>query len=131
MSAVTSITGRAIPLRGDDIDTDRIIPARYLRCVTFDGLGEHVFEDERKQDASHPFNQDRYRGATILFVGEDTYWSHWVPEEVEMTLEAGKPVYAIRIDGTSGTKPTWLTTNHIALHEWAESTLQWLATRVD
>lgn len=71
MSAVTSITGRAIPLRGDDIDTDRIIPARYLRCVTFDGLGEHVFEDERKQDASHPFNQDTYRGATILFVGEN------------------------------------------------------------
>lgn len=71
MSAVTSITGRAIPLRGDDIDTDRIIPARYLRCVTFDGLGEHVFEDERKQDASHPFNQDRYRGATILFVGDN------------------------------------------------------------
>ena len=69
MSAVTSITGRAIPLRGDDIDTDRIIPARYLRCVTFDGLGEHVFKDE--QDASHPFNQDRYRGATILFVGEN------------------------------------------------------------
>ena len=69
MSVVTSITGRAIPLRGEDIDTDRIIPARYLRCVTFDGLGEHVFKDE--QDASHPFNQDRYRGATILFVGEN------------------------------------------------------------
>ena len=71
MSAVKLITGRALPLRGDDIDTDRIIPARYLRCVTFDGLGEHVFEDERKQHASHPFNQDTYRGATILFVGEN------------------------------------------------------------
>ncbi len=68
---------------------------------------------------------------TIVFVGEDTYWSHWVPEEVEMTLEAGKPVFAIRIDGTSGTKPTWLRTNYIALHERNESTLQWLATRVD
>ena len=71
MSIVKSITGHAIPLRGDDIDTDRIIPARYLRCVTFDGLGEHVFEDERKQHASHPFNQDTYRGAAILFVGEN------------------------------------------------------------
>ncbi len=60
------ITGRSIPLRGNDIDTDRIIPARYLRCVTFDGLGEHAFEDDREQDSSHPFNQNKYAGANIL-----------------------------------------------------------------
>ncbi len=60
-----------IPLRGDDIDTDRIIPARYLRCVTFDGLGAHAFEDDRNQNASHPFNQDRFQGASILVVGKN------------------------------------------------------------
>jgi 3-isopropylmalate/(R)-2-methylmalate dehydratase small subunit len=70
-TSVTGITGTALPLRGDDIDTDRIIPARYLRCVTFDGLGAHAFEDDRKQDANHPFNAPQYAGATILVVGRN------------------------------------------------------------
>ena len=71
MQRITTITGTAVPLLLDDIDTDRIIPARYLRCVTFDGLGEHAFEDDRQQDPSHPFNDARYRGASILIAGRN------------------------------------------------------------
>jgi len=63
------IVGRGIPLPGNDIDTDRIIPARYLKAVTFDGLGEHAFEDARKQDPEHPFNQKVYQGAAVLVAG--------------------------------------------------------------
>ena len=71
MSEIHSVAGSAVPLLLDDIDTDRIIPARYLRCVTFDGLGEHAFEDDRKQDPSHPFNDDRFAGASILLAGRN------------------------------------------------------------
>jgi len=69
--AITQIAGPGIPLLLDDIDTDRIIPARYLRCVTFDGLGEHAFEDDRKQDAQHPFDNPKYRQATVLIAGRN------------------------------------------------------------
>ncbi len=62
------IIGRGIPLPGNDIDTDRIMPARYLKSVTFGGLEAHVFEDDRRQAPDHPFNQPRYRGAAILVV---------------------------------------------------------------
>jgi 3-isopropylmalate/(R)-2-methylmalate dehydratase small subunit len=65
---VISVSGRAIPLRGNDIDTDRIMPARYLRVVSFEGLEGHLFEDDRKTNAAHPFNDPRYAGAAILVV---------------------------------------------------------------
>ena len=63
------IVGRGIPLPGNDIDTDRIIPARFLKSVTFEGLEQHVFTDDRVQAPDHPFNEDRYQGASILVVG--------------------------------------------------------------
>lgn len=68
-SARRQITGRGIPLPGNDIDTDRIIPARFLKAVTFEGLGEHAFEDARKQDPEHPFNLAVYQGASVLVAG--------------------------------------------------------------
>ncbi|MFV0443986.1 MAG: 3-isopropylmalate dehydratase small subunit [Planctomycetaceae bacterium] len=68
---ILSITGRGLPLFLDDIDTDRIIPARFLRCVSFDGLGEHAFEDDRKQDPSHPFDDVRFQGAAVLVSGRN------------------------------------------------------------
>ena len=72
MQKIESITGTAIPLLVDDVDTDRIIPARFLRCVTFEGLGEHVFEDDRKQHLTvHPFDDPRFRGASILVSGRN------------------------------------------------------------
>jgi len=67
MLRITRVSGTGLPLRGDDIDTDRIMPARFLRAVTFDGLERHVFEDDRKT-TKHPFDERRYQGAAILVV---------------------------------------------------------------
>jgi 3-isopropylmalate/(R)-2-methylmalate dehydratase small subunit len=72
MQKIESITGTAIPLLLDDIDTDRIIPARYLRCVTFEGLGEHAFKDDRQQHpTTHPFDDSRFDAASILVAGRN------------------------------------------------------------
>src|ERR1041384_1620470 len=74
-SKITRVAGRAIVVRGNDIDTDRIIPARYLKEVTFARMGEYPFFDERFDPAGkqkpHPFNDPRYKGASILFVNKN------------------------------------------------------------
>ena len=67
-SAISHVEGRGLPVRGNDIDTDRIMPARFLVSVSFEGLEQHVFEDDRKADRLHPFDDPRYRGASILVV---------------------------------------------------------------
>jgi 3-isopropylmalate/(R)-2-methylmalate dehydratase small subunit len=72
---ITNVTGTAVTVRGNDIDTDRIIPARYLKEVTFARMGEYPFFDERF-DASgnlkpHPFNDPSYKGASLLFVNKN------------------------------------------------------------
>jgi 3-isopropylmalate/(R)-2-methylmalate dehydratase small subunit len=67
-SAICHIQGRALPLRGHDIDTDRIMPARFLKAVSFEGLERHLFEDDRAADPAHAFNDPRYAGAGILVV---------------------------------------------------------------
>ena len=71
VSEVKTISGRGMPLQGNDIDTDRIIPARFLRCVTLDGLGEQVFADDRAQNGQHPFNQPQYQAAKLLVVNDN------------------------------------------------------------
>ena len=72
MPAIVTIVGRGLPLHGDDLDTDRIMPARFLRAVTFEGLEQHVFEDDRKKPMHpynrHPFDVAQFQGAAILLV---------------------------------------------------------------
>jgi len=74
LEKITSVTGRAVHVPGADIDTDRIIPARFMKCVTFDGLGEYAFYDVRfdpdtGEKTDHPLNDPRFDGATILLAG--------------------------------------------------------------
>ncbi|RIH85808.1 3-isopropylmalate dehydratase small subunit [Calidithermus roseus] len=73
LERIQQVTGRAVHVPGNDIDTDRITPARYLKVVTFDGLGEALFHDERfNPDGSekpHPLNDPRFKGASIMLVG--------------------------------------------------------------
>ena len=73
LEKITSVTGRGVFVPGNDIDTDRIIPARFMKCVTFDGLGEFLFYDVRKNadgtDKPHPLNDPRFKGAAVLLSG--------------------------------------------------------------
>jgi 3-isopropylmalate/(R)-2-methylmalate dehydratase small subunit len=73
LAHITSLTGRGLTVPGNDIDTDRIIPARFLKAVTFDGLGEGLFADARKAVTAagqvHPLDDPRFRGARILLSG--------------------------------------------------------------
>ena len=73
LAKITQVTGTAVHVPGQDIDTDRIIPARFMKCVTFDGLGEYAFYDVRKHadgsDKAHPLNDARFQGASILLSG--------------------------------------------------------------
>lgn len=75
ITKITRISGTAMPMRGNDIDTDRIVPARYLKEVTFARMGEYPFFDERFDSAGkpkpHPFNDPKYKGASILFVNNN------------------------------------------------------------
>jgi len=73
LQKITQVTGRGVCVAGNDIDTDRIIPARFLKCVTFDGLGAGLFADDRKAAAAsggvHPLDDPRFRGAAVLLSG--------------------------------------------------------------
>lgn len=75
LQKILTVTGRAVNIPGNDIDTDRIIPARFLKCITFDGLGKYAFYDERfDQDGTkknHPLNERRYKDANILISGSN------------------------------------------------------------
>lgn len=75
LTKITSISGRCVPVPGDDIDTDRIIPARFMKCVTFDGLGQYMFydvrHDEKGQPRQHPLNDPRFAGAAIILSGKN------------------------------------------------------------
>ena len=69
---LSQINGKCISLIGDDVDTDRIIPARFLKCVDFDSLGESVFEDDRKAlKGKHPFDLEANKGASIFIVNSN------------------------------------------------------------
>lgn len=73
LDKITEVKGQGVYVAGDEIDTDRIIPARFMKCVTFDGLGEYLFYDVRKNedgsDKKHPLNDERFDKASILLSG--------------------------------------------------------------
>jgi 3-isopropylmalate/(R)-2-methylmalate dehydratase small subunit len=72
---IQQVNGRGVAVPGDDIDTDRIMPARYLRCVTFADIGQYTFQDERfdpqGQEKAHPFNDPKHKGASILVANKN------------------------------------------------------------
>ncbi|MEE9275573.1 MAG: 3-isopropylmalate dehydratase small subunit [bacterium] len=68
---IVQVIGRGIPLPGDDIDTDRITPARFLKAITFDGMEKALFCDERENRPDHPLDNPNYKGGAIMFVGDN------------------------------------------------------------
>jgi 3-isopropylmalate/(R)-2-methylmalate dehydratase small subunit len=75
LEKISQVTGRGVYVPGDDIDTDRIIPARFMKCVTFDGLGEFAFADAKAAEKAagrlHPLDDFRFNGATVLISGSN------------------------------------------------------------
>jgi len=75
LQQIKNVSGTCVVVAGDDIDTDRIIPARYMKCVTFDGLGDYLFHDVRFDEnglpTAHPLNDPVYKGATVLIGGRN------------------------------------------------------------
>ena len=75
LEKITQVTGRGVYVPGDDIDTDRIIPARFMKCVSFDGLGEFAFADAKAAEKAagrlHPLDDSRFNGATVLISGSN------------------------------------------------------------
>jgi 3-isopropylmalate/(R)-2-methylmalate dehydratase small subunit len=75
LAKISQLAGTGVYVPGDDVDTDRIIPARFMKCVTFDGLGEYAFYDERFEEdgrpKAHPIDHPKYAGATILLAGRN------------------------------------------------------------
>jgi len=73
LEKITEVAGTGVHVPGSDIDTDRIIPARFMKCVTFDGLGEYLFYDVRHdsedKEIDHPLNDEKFAGASILMSG--------------------------------------------------------------
>ena len=72
---VSEVAGTGVPIRGNDIDTDQIIPARFMKVVTFDGLGQFAFFDQRFDDdddpKEHPMNEDRFSDANVMVVNDN------------------------------------------------------------
>lgn len=73
LEKITEVKGTGVYVSGSDIDTDRIIPARFMKCVTFDGLGDYLFYDVRfddqKNKKDHPLNDEKYAGSSVLISG--------------------------------------------------------------
>ena len=73
LEKISQVSGSAVYVPGDDIDTDRIIPARFMKCLTFDGLGEYLFYDmkfhENGEQKDHPLNDSRYQNASVMVTG--------------------------------------------------------------
>jgi 3-isopropylmalate/(R)-2-methylmalate dehydratase small subunit len=75
LGKITKLSGRGVHVPGDDVDTDRIIPARYMKVVTFDGLGDFLFKDVREtpegKKTNHPLNDEKFGGANVMLVGSN------------------------------------------------------------